>query len=302
MESFSATVERPLHTREEMLAYVGLSATTLAWAGAFVAGKVVLAEMTPLPAAAWRYAIAALALLPFVMRHRSGIDVASAIVPLTVMVVCGGILYPWLFLMALARTSATNTALLIAVNPVLTLLLAPLVGEALNRHRIGGICLALLGAATVITKGDPHQVAELSFNSGDLLALAAAIGWASFNLASRRAVGRLSPSRINFVVYGLGGVGLFGLGWAEDPLGQLSQASAAAIAGLLLMGLISSVVAGQLFLIGMRTLGVSRTVVFIYLVPLLTAALSAMLLGERFEISQAAGGAAVLAGVYWTTR
>jgi len=51
-----------------------------------------------------------------------------------------------------------------------------------------------------------------------------------------------------------------------------------------------------------RTLGVSRTVVFVYLVPVLTAVMSTMLLGERFEAAQGVGGAAVLAGLYWSTR
>ena len=68
------------------------------------------------------------------------------------------------------------------------------------------------------------------------------------------------------------------------------------------MAVLASVLAGQLFLMGVRTIGVSRSVVFIYLIPVLTAALSAAVLGETFGAAQAAGGAAVLAGVYWSTR
>jgi drug/metabolite transporter (DMT)-like permease len=64
------------------------------------------------------------------------------------------------------------------------------------------------------------------------------------------------------------------------------------------MAVLSSVVAGQLFLMGVRTLGVSRSVAFVYLVPVLTAALSATLLHERFSAAQGLGGAAVLLGLY----
>jgi drug/metabolite transporter (DMT)-like permease len=53
---------------------------------------------------------------------------------------------------------------------------------------------------------------------------------------------------------------------------------------------------------GIRTLGVSRTVVFVYIVPVLTAALSALFLGDTFATPQAVGGAAVLAGVYLSTQ
>jgi drug/metabolite transporter (DMT)-like permease len=68
------------------------------------------------------------------------------------------------------------------------------------------------------------------------------------------------------------------------------------------MAVLSSVLAGQLFLVGVRVLGVSRTVVFIYLIPVITALMSTTLLGEPFTTAQAVGSAAVLGGVYWSTR
>ena len=271
------------------LAYAGLSVSTFGWAAAFIAGKVALADMTPLSVAVWRYALASTVLLPFAVRQRPAQGVGRAAAPLALMVVCGGVLYPWLFLLALAHTSATNTALLIALNPVFTLLLSPLIGEPLDRHRLGGVSLALAGAAVVIT-------------AGDLLAVAAAGCWALFNLASRPVVARLAPAFTNCVVYGLGGLALYGLARGDAPWAQLAAATPAARGGVVLMALLSSVMAGQLFLVGVRTVGVGRTVVFVYLVPVLTAVLSTTLLGEPFRLAQAVGGSAVLGGVYWTTR
>jgi len=71
---------------------------------------------------------------------------------------------------------------------------------------------------------------------------------------------------------------------------------------LVVMSVMASVLAGQLFLVGLRTLGVSRAVVFIYLVPVLTAMLSSVLLDEHLLPSQLAGGTAVLLGVYLSSR
>jgi len=68
------------------------------------------------------------------------------------------------------------------------------------------------------------------------------------------------------------------------------------------MALLSSVVAGQLFLFGVRDAGVGRAVVFIYLVPVLTALFSVYLLGEALSGAQLLGGSAVLAGLLLTTR
>jgi drug/metabolite transporter (DMT)-like permease len=281
-----------------------LTVATFCWASAFIAGKVALAEMSPLAVGAWRYALAAAVLLPFATRGRirwSRVPLA----PLLVLIACGGLFYPWLFLVALQSTSATNASLLIALNPALTLLLSPLVGERIDARRFGGLVLALVGAVTVITHGSPSQIIHLvtnPLNSGDVLALLAAGCWACFNLASRRVVTVLSPAMINGLVFGIGSLALFVLARSEQPLRQITAASPAALQSIAVMAMLSSVLAGQFFLSGVRTVGVNRSVVFVYLVPVLTALLAAALLGEAFHVSQAIGGAAVLSGVYLTTR
>src|SRR6266478_6469689 len=251
----SETMGPAARPTSQTLAYAGLSVATVGWAAGFVAGKLALGAMSPLVVAAWRYAVAAAILLPFALRQRPADGLGRAAGPLALMVVCGGVLYPWLFLVALSRTSATNTALLIALNPVLTLLFSPLVGERLGRRRLAGVLVALVGAATVITRGDPAHLAALSLGSGDPVAL-------------------------------------YVLGSGDRPWAQLAAATPTAVAGVVVMAVLSSVIAGQFFLVGVRTVGVGRTVVFVYLVPVLTALLSTTLLGEHFLPSQAVGGSA----------
>jgi len=288
-------------------AYLGLTVATVCWAAAFILGKVVLREMTPFALGAWRYVVATGLLLPFALRSgAAGVAslamVRGAMLPLAVMVFFGGVLYPWLFLAALARTSAANTSLLIALNPVLTLLLSPLVGERLVRSRLAGALLAFAGAILVISKGDLGGLLALRVDAGDLYALAAAGCWATFNLTSRLVVDRVPASLVNLLVFSGGAVALYALGAAEDPLAQLADATIPALAALVAMALLSSVVAGQLFLVGVRDAGVGRAVVFIYLVPVLTALLSVLLLGEELSSAQLLGGTAVLTGLLLTTR
>jgi len=289
-------------SRAQALAYAGLAAATVGWAIGFIGGKLALGDMSPLPVAAWRYAVAATILFPFALRQRPAGGLRPVGGPFAWMIVSGGVLYPYLFLLALSRTTATNAALLIALNPVLTLLLSPLVGERVDGRRLGGVALALVGAATVITHGDTGRLAELSFQSGDLIAVAAAGTWATFNVTSHRVAPRLEPAFTNCVIYSLGALALCLLGRTEHPWTQLAAATPAALGGIVLMAVFSSVMAGQFFLMGVRTVGVNRTVVFVYLVPVVTALLSATLLGERLVAAQAIGGAGVLAGVWWTTR
>lgn len=298
----TTAVEREATLSREAAAYLGLGVATMGWASAFIAGKFVLAEMTPLVASAWRYYIAAVILLPFAVRGLSKVHWRPLLAPLAILLVCGGIIYPWCFLSSLAHTSATNSSLLIALNPVFTVLAAPLVGEHLTRHRIGGILLALCGATIVITHGEIGRLLALSLNVGDVFALGAAVTWAAFNIFGRRVVLHLSPASINCFIYTVGGIALTAISAAQHPLEQMLAASRLAVGGLLVMAILASVLAGQLFLYGLRAIGVSRAVVFIYLVPVLTAVLSSFLLDEALLLSQIAGGAAVLAGVYLSSR
>lgn len=283
-------------------AYVGLTLATAGWAVAFVVGKLVLSGMTPLAVAVWRYAVASAILAPFFWRDATRRHLGRVAGPLLVMIVAGGVLYPWLFLEALARTTATNTSLLIALNPVFTVLLAPLVGEPLTRRRGLGLAIAFGGAVVVITRGDLEMLERLDFAAGDLLAIAAGSLWAIFNLASRRVLGVISPSVANFTVYATSALALFAVGFTEAPVAQLAGASASLWGGILVLALVSSVLAGQLFLSGVRAVGVSRAVLFIYLVPVLTAGLAAVSLGERFSTPEMCGALAVLAGVALASR
>jgi drug/metabolite transporter (DMT)-like permease len=83
---------------------------------------------------------------------------------------------------------------------------------------------------------------------------------------------------------------------------QIVTVSPSVLASVVIMAALSSALAGQLFLVGVHAVGVTRAAIFVNFVPVLTAALAALLLGERIEPAQAAGGVAVLAGVWWTTR
>lgn len=288
---------------DDAVAYAGLATATVCWAAAFIAGKIALAEMTPLTMAAWRYVLAALLIVPFAIRvWPTPATFRPLLLPLGMLVLLGGIAYPWLFLSALERTTATNASLLIALNPIGTVLFAPLVGEKLTSRRLLGTAIALFGAAIVITHGDLLRLGEISTHAGDLLALAAAVAWASFNLVSRGVVTRLPATAINATIFVLGGIGLFALAAPEQPVAQLRAASPAALGAILVSAALSSVLAGHLFLHSVQQIGISRAVVFIYCVPPLTAALSWVWLAEPLVLAQAVGGAAVLAGVALASR
>ncbi len=280
------------------LAYVGLLVAAVGWGAAFIAGKLALHDLTATSTAAWRFAVATVLLLPFAVPQFDVATLRAARGPLAIMVLCGGVLYPWLFMASLERTSATNTSLIIAIMPVLTCALCPLVGEPISRRHWFAVLLALAGAVVVVSRGEAAGLAGLQdVNDGDLLAFAAAVVWSVFNLASRRAVGRVPGSVINTLVCGIGAVALFGLALPERPLKQLFDASPVGLGGLLFLALVPSVLSGLAYLNAVRVLGVGRSVVFVYCVPFVTAGLAALVLGESLNWNQGAGGALIFSGL-----
>jgi drug/metabolite transporter (DMT)-like permease len=134
-------------------------------------------------------------------------------------------------------------------------------------------------------------------NSGDLIALLCAVVWATFNIASRRVAVQLPATVAGGFIYGGGGLVLLLLATPQQPAVQLAAASPTVIACVMAMGVVSSALGGQLYLYGIRVLGVSRAVLFVYLVPVTTAGLAWLVFGETISAAHCAGGAAVLVGL-----
>lgn len=279
-------------------AYAGLVLATLGWGGAFIAGKLALRDFTPLTTSAWRFSLAGAVLLPFTIGRFRTANVSSVAGSLALMVACGGILYPWLFMASLERTSATNTSLIISIMPVLTYALCPLIGERVSRRHWLAMAVALLGAVVVITRGDVVRLFSLTvLNRGDLLAFCAAAVWSVFNLASRSTLAGMPTAMINSCIYGIGGAVLFAMAMPEHPVAQLSAAGGVGLGGLLFLAIVPSVLSGHAYLHAVRVLGVRHTVPFVYCVPFVTAAMAALILGEELDHSQVAGGAFIFSGL-----
>ncbi len=289
--------------RVRKLAYLGLLVATLGWGGAFIAGKLALREFSPMSASAWRYLLAGSVLVPFALRHARTYSLRPVAGPLTLMIVCGGFFYPLFFMLSLERTSATNTSLIVALMPVITYSLCPLVGEEVSGRRWIAVLIALVGAVVVITRADLGVLVDVTrLNTGDLIALCAACVWAVFNLASRRTVVALPASLINVTVFGCGGVAMMVAAAPDTAVASLIAASPGSRAAVFYLAIFSSVLSGQLYLNAMRVLGVSRTVIFIYCVPFVTAILAAFILGESISVYQAVGGGLIFGGLVLAAR
>jgi len=78
------------------------------------------------------------------------------------------------FFLGLMHTSAVNAALIVSLNPALTIFLShKVLGTPLLRKHIIGIFISFLGVAYLLLKGDLSNLFELAFSYGDILILIA---------------------------------------------------------------------------------------------------------------------------------
>ena len=277
--------------------YLLVSATALFWGANFVLAGQVLADMPPLWAAAVRFLLAAVLMLAVAWVRREdlfGLLRRHAAVYLLLGTV-GVAAFNLLFFTALQSTSATSAALIMAINPLLTTLLAAaFLGEKASARHLLALPVALAGVAVVISHGDLGRLASLTFSGGDLLMLAATLSWAAYNVLTRRFMPQGSPIAHTSWLMTAGALVLlaFALG-SDSHIHALGLRAAISMAIMVLGG---TVLAYLFWGLGIARLGAGRTAIFINLVPVF-AMLTGVFFGALPSGAQLMGGLLVLGGV-----
>lgn len=288
--------------------YCKLILVSLLWGGTFIAGRVLAESLSPLCAAAGRFAVAVLLLSVLAWRMEGGLPRLSRRQAMITFALgfTGVFLYNLSFFSALAQMPAGRTALFVALNPAVTaLLLALLFGERLGARKWTGILLAFCGAAIIISQGDllgAMRDLGSAFGKGELYMLAAVVSWAAYTIIGRYALRGLSPLAATTYA-ALWGLALLLVGVLMEPArpdvqGSVWQAGAA----VLYLGACGTVIAFVWYYQGVQVLGPSRTAVFNNLVPMFGVLLATILLGESLSGSMLLGGGLAIAGVVLTNR
>ena len=286
--------------------YLRLTCVPILWGGTFIAGRVISAHLPPATAGFIRFVFATLALLA-TLYFTEGLRALTRITRRqllgTMALGATGIFaYNLLFFTALSVLPAGRTSLIIALNPVVTLLIAAaLLGDRLSATRWVGVVLALLGVWVVVTRGDLSQIVQ-SLGKGELAMFGAVCAWAVYTLVGRKLLQGLSPvlATLWAAIWGTLFLGLL-------ALRDVHQVHAASFtlevwAGLAFLGVLGTAVAFVWYYEGLRQLGAARTVVFNNLVPVFGVLLGWLILGEPLSVSLLAGGGLAIFGVFLVNR
>ena len=290
------------------VALAGLLLATLCWSGNALVARAFVGEIPPFALSFWRWSLALVLLLPFVARplwqHRAALSLAGW--RLLVLAGLGIAGYNSLLYAAAQTTAAINITLVNTCLPLMTFIGAGLLlGEWPHRRAWWGMAVAAGGLLVLISKGSWASITGLAFNQGDLIMLVAVADWALYSLLLRRWSAHLLPIPPLAL---LGVLMLLGLPLIlpfylyELAQGAHFSLTAENLAAISYTAIFASLLAYLAWNHAIRTLGAAKAALSNYLMPVFTAVLGWLLLGEGLHSYHWLGAALIFAGLLMGTQ
>lgn len=268
----------------------------LIWSGNMTINQLTVGAIAPSSIAFFRWVLALTVLTPFLApaawKHRA--TIRREWPKLAVLGLLGMGLWQGLAYVAAETTSATNMGILAAMVPLLTVLLSALIlREPPSLGGVAGGALALIGVAILLGRGNPLSLLELTVAKGDALMLVAATCYALYGVMLKRWPIGLPPWVLLYAQV------IFAVLFLLPPylMGPMTPVDSSNIGLILYAGIPASIITTFLWMLAIRQIGASQASIFINLMPLFSAIIAMVALGERIALFHFLGGALILAGV-----
>jgi len=271
--------------------YILVALAAILWGANFNLAKPVLAEMHPLVAGADRYLIAAAIMLAItcINGERPPLRHLKAYLILGLIGVFGFNLF---FFLGMSSTSPVNGALIMALNPLLTSLIARFIlGDWTTPRQWLAFLAGVIGVAIVVLGAGAH----VHIAHGDALMFLANLSWAFYNVYVRK----LAPTDTSGIANtaGIMATGAVALTAVALFSGQTFLMPDLRAGGALLAMSVGGGVLSYLFWnAGIARLGPARAAIFMNLVPVASMVIAAFS-GALPDHAQLLGGAMVIGAV-----
>lgn len=271
------------------------------WGFNYVAVKFGLTEIHPLAFPVLRYGLGGIA-MAVILRSRGGsLRVARADLKLLMVAAVFGVtLNQVCFVYSLSNTGATDVALLGATGPMLTALLATMVGvEKLGGRHWWGVFVGMAGTVLIVFGGAGAQSGHSTL-LGDGLAIGAVLGTSVAALTIRPLMQRYSASRIAAFQMLTGSAVLLPFALPSLVTQDFARVSPEGWGAVAYTAVLAGVVPNLLYFAGISRVGPSRTAMYFYLQSLLGTLFAMAILSESVGFLQVIGGLTVIVGILVT--
>ncbi len=278
--------------------------TIALWGASFVATKIALRELSPLAVIVARFGLGLSFLLALLAwRRQARLAARRDLAWLELLGLLGIAVHQLLQSVGLLTTTATNSGWMVALIPVFTAVLARLMlAEPFGGAKLAGLGLASLGALVVAARGFDLGALVANPAPGDALMLLSAANMALFTTWSNRVITRYPPLVTITHVMAFGWLASLPLLAVDRGWGAFPALSAAGWGSLLFLGVGCSGIAYAFWYDALAELDASALSAFQYFQPIVTLVVANRVLGEPVTPAVAAGGTAILTGVWLVNR
>ena len=282
----------------DKIGHVAALLTIFIWATTFVSTKILLSDFRPIEILFFRFVIGYLVLLlidPKKMkvsnwRHELYFILAGF---------TGICLYYLLENIALTYTMASNVGVIISVAPFFTAMISSIVFRREQKLQIRffiGFIMAMTGIILISFKESTMQMNPF----GDFLALLAALAWACYSIITKKISEfgyhsiQVTRKMFAYGIFFMIPVMLFtDFRWGFERFGK-----AVNVSNMLFLGLGASALCFVTWNYAVKMLGVVKTSIYIYLVPVITVIASAYVLKEVITQKAIIGIVMTIAGLF----
>jgi drug/metabolite transporter (DMT)-like permease len=275
------------------------------WGASFVATKVALGYATPITVVWLRFAMGVVILgLAVTLRGQFSIPQGRDWSYFALLGFLGITFHQWLQSTGLVTAQATTTGWIVASSPIFMALLGLVVlKEGLRWEQVTGIVLATVGVLLVVTKGKLSTLANGQFGTtGDILVLISALNWAVFSTLSRSGLQRHRATYMMFYIMTFGWLFTCLLFFTTSSLEPIAHIPVNGWIAITFLGVFCSGIAYIFWYDALKELPVAQTGAFLYIEPIITVIVAAVVLHERLLLATILGGMTILVGVWMVNR
>lgn len=285
-------------------AYLLLALTSLFWSGNHVVGRAITGVVPPLGISTLRWLIPIAILWPFARPYlaRDWPAIRAHWGVLLWVGLTGGALFSGLQYVGLQLTTALNVSVINSLTPVFIVAAGALVfRDRLNAVQVSGILTSLAGVLVIVFRGDLATFRTLAFNVGDVIIV---FNMAVFGLYSAwlRKVPPLHWMTFLFVVAVISVAGTMPFAIWEHLTGFTFQATWLTAFAIAYVSLVPSLLGFTFWNRGVALIGANRAGPFLHLIPIYSAVLAHLILGEDLMTFHVIGFVLILAGVWLAAR
>ncbi len=254
------------------------------WAGAFIAGKLGVDDFSSIQLSFFRFFFAVIILLPLLIIKEPNqwkpkrVDWKQFFLLGTV----GMIGYHLLFFSSLKYTLAYKAAMINAINPLLTAIIATIIlKEKITKKQLVLLALALIGVLLTMVNWQIGLLLDLNFNKGDILMALAMLCWVAYGILVKKVISNFGALKLMTYTLIAACIVLLPFTIYDSIINGLVLDRIQPWFGIIYMAIFATVFAYTAQQYAIQHIGAANAALFINLVPIASMILAVVILNEN---------------------